>query len=102
MADAGWATGQPMVLANWAQIRVGAGIAHLLRGSLDGVFQEVTPVFTLPPELRVSTVTGYMETLDRRLSQPRFAGSKVAAGLRRDIRAFNSAALPDNPPMGKE
>jgi len=57
-ADAGWASGEPMVAANWAQIRVGAGIAYLLKDSLDGVVEEVTPVLDLAPDLRVSTVTG--------------------------------------------
>ena len=33
VADAAWSAGAPKVSANWAQIRVSAGIAHLLNGS---------------------------------------------------------------------
>lgn len=93
-ADAAWSAGDSMALANWAQIRVGAGIAHLLKGSLDGAVAEVAPVLTLPPERRVSTVTAYMTHLDRRLRKGQLGESKAAVELRRSIREFNMAALP--------
>lgn len=93
MADAGWAAGEPQVAANWAQIRVGAGIAHLERDELDDTLREVTPVLSLAPDLRVATVTGYMENLDRRLKHPRFNASKVAVDLRHKLRDFNAIAL---------
>jgi len=95
VADAGWAAGEPMVTANWAQIRVGSGIAHILNGSLDGAVAEVTPVLTLPADRRVSTVTGYMDNLARRLRHPTLNGNKNAAELRRGIIEFNEQALPN-------
>ncbi len=49
IADAAWSAGAPKVSANWAQIRAGAGMAHLLKGSLDGAITEVEPVLALPP-----------------------------------------------------
>lgn len=91
-ADTSWTSGAPFVAANWAQIRVGAGIAHLLKGSLDAAVDEVAPVLTLAPELRISTVTAYMEKLDRQLRDPRFHGDKDVAEFRRSILDFNSAA----------
>lgn len=97
MADAGWAAGEPQVPATWAQIRVGAGIAHLMQGALDGAIEEVTPMPTLAPGLRVATVTNYIENLDRRLNNPRFRDSKRAIELRQQIREFNSAALLEDP-----
>lgn len=48
-ADASWASGAPFVAANWAQIRVGAALAHLSKRSLDAAIDEVTPVLTLAP-----------------------------------------------------
>ena len=102
LADAGWASGDPQVPATWAQVRVGAGIAHLMKGSLDGTVEQVTPVLTLPPELRLATVTGYMENLDRRLNQPRFQRSKIAIELRQQIREFNYAALSEDDPVESE
>ena len=67
VADAAWSAGVPKVSANWAQIRVSAGIAHLLNGSVDGAVAEVEPVLALPPGMRVATVTAYTERLRRRL-----------------------------------
>ena len=90
-ADAGWATGDPRNPANWAQVRVGAAMAHLMKDSLDGATEEVIPVLDLHPNLRIDTVTGYLRNLDQLLDQPRFNGSKAAAELREQIREFNSA-----------
>jgi hypothetical protein len=98
MADSGWTAGEPRVKANWAQIRVGAAMAHLTKGSLDGAVEEVRPVLTLSPELRVATVTGYIDNLDRRLSRPPFRNSPTAKELRQQLQAFNSAALQDGQP----
>ena len=92
-ADAAWEAGEPKVLANWAQIRVGAGIAHLVLGSLEAAEEQVVPVFSIPPELRVSTVTAYTTDLGRRLTRPRFRRDPIATELRDAIRDFNSGAL---------
>jgi tetratricopeptide (TPR) repeat protein len=91
-ADAGWATGDPRNPANWAQVRVGSAMAHLMKNALDGATEEVIPVLDLHPNLRIETVTGYLRDLDRLLGQPRFSGSKAAAELSEQIREFNSTA----------
>jgi tetratricopeptide (TPR) repeat protein len=91
-ADAGWATGDPRNPANWAQVRVGSAMAHLMKNALDGAAEEVTPVLDLHPNLRIDTVTGYLRDLDQLLDQSRFSGSKAAAELREQIREFNSTA----------
>lgn len=96
MADAGWASGEPYVPANWAQIRVGAGIAHLMQGDLDGAVEEVTPMLTLAPERRVATVTAYVDNLDRWLRHSEFQGNKSALELRQQLREFNVTALAEN------
>ena len=94
-ADAAWAAGAPKVAANWAQIRVGAGIAHLLNGSLDGAVAEVEPVLALPPGMRVATVTAYTERLRRRLEHPRYDGAAGVRDLGQRLAQFNADALPD-------
>jgi hypothetical protein len=43
MADAAWASGTPLVTATWAQVRLAAGIAHIMKGDLDGTLAEFTP-----------------------------------------------------------
>jgi uncharacterized protein YheU (UPF0270 family) len=93
MADASWASGGPKAPATWAQVRVGAGIAHLMNGSLEGAVEEVTPMLSLDPQFRMATVTRHLANLDRQLRQPRFKDSPAARELRDAIREFNSGAL---------
>lgn len=92
MADAAWGEGAPRVPANWAQIRVGAGIARLMQGELDAAEAEVAPVFDLPVGLRVATVTAYTERLDRHLRHERFRRSPIAVDLRERLGEFTLAA----------
>jgi hypothetical protein len=94
LADAAWTSGEPRVPATWAQIRIGAGIAHLVKDQLEGTIDQVVPVLTLPPELRMATVTAYIDALDKRLDGPRFHSSKISTELRRSLREFNAEALP--------
>jgi hypothetical protein len=93
-ADKGWASGDPPIPGTWAQIRIGAAIAHLLKDSLDGVTEQVTPVLAMAPEYRIATVTGWLADLDERLAHPRFARDPQAEALRRQIQDFTGAALP--------
>jgi hypothetical protein len=93
-ADQGWAAGDPYIPGTWAQVRIGAAIAHLLKDSLDGAAEQVTPVLAMPPEFRIATVTGWLSDLDRRLSSWRYASSRTASGLRHQIRLFTANALP--------
>ena len=90
-AEADWNSGAPKALATWAQVRAGAAMAHLMLDSLDGAAAQIAPVLDLAPEMRIDTVTGYLHTLDQMLSQPRFAGSALAAALRQQIGDFISA-----------
>jgi hypothetical protein len=98
IADAGWANGEPRVPANWAQVRVGAAMAHLALGSLDAALAEVAPVLTLQPEMRIATVTAYTDALDRQLGGQRYRDSEPAKELRQKIRDFNAGALPGELP----
>jgi hypothetical protein len=95
IADAAWSAGAPKVSANWAQIRAGAGIAHLLKGSLDGAINEAEPVLTLPPGMRVATVTAYTERLRRRLEHPRYNGAAGVHELSERLVRFHADALSD-------
>jgi tetratricopeptide (TPR) repeat protein len=94
-ADHGWQRGDPYIPSTWAQVRIGAAIAHIQRGSLDEAAGEVSPVLTLAPEFRIATVTGWLADLDRQLARPRFVGSRLAVSLRESIRYFQQGALPN-------
>ncbi|WP_160161027.1 helix-turn-helix transcriptional regulator [Actinomadura sp. K4S16] len=96
MADTAWAAGAPVAPAIWAQIRVGTGVAHLLKGDLEGTAEQLTQLLTLDPGMRLATVTRYVADLDRRLSHPRYRDTSLAVQLRAQIRDFNAAALTDD------
>jgi hypothetical protein len=93
-ADQGWAAGDPHIPGTWAQIRIGAAIAHLLKDSLDGAIEQVTPMLAMPPEFRIATVTGWLADLDRYLFGRRYGSSPAASCLRQQIRDFTANALP--------
>jgi hypothetical protein len=92
-ADAYWDAGAVKVAATWAQVRAGAAIAYLLKNSLDGAAAELAPVLELPPELRIQTVTGYLDEIGAMLAAPRFADSNLGSGLRQQITEFNASSV---------
>jgi hypothetical protein len=95
-AEAGWAAGEQYIRGTWAQVRIGAAIVHLLRGQLDGTAEELAPVLEMPPEFRISTVTGWLADLDTQLAKGQHSRSPEADALRRQIREFTAAALPSH------
>lgn len=92
-ADEYWGGGAAKVTATWAQVRAGAAMAYLLKNSVDGAAAELAPVLELPSELRIQTVTGYLDEIDVMLSAPRFADSSLGAGLRQQISEFNASPV---------
>jgi hypothetical protein len=97
MADQAWARGDPWVAATWAQVRLGAGAAHLIKGDLGAAHGELAPVLTLDPAFRMATVVAYTTEMDRRLRQQRFRRDPIAAQMREQIKAFNSGVRSDAP-----
>ena len=95
MADQAWAHGDPWVAATWAQVRLGAGVAHIIKGDPDAAQGELAPVLTLDPAFRIATVVAYSTEMDRRLRQQRSRREPIAAQMREQIKAFNSGVLSD-------
>lgn len=93
MADSAWAAGDPWVAGTWAQVRLGAGIARIMKDDLDGALTEIGPALTLAPEFRMATITGYTSQLDKRLQQRRFLRNDTAIEIRSRVREFDAAAL---------
>jgi hypothetical protein len=91
--DPCWHGAGPHVPAAWAQTRIGAGIARVLKDEPDGAAEEVQPVFSLPPERRIATVTGWLTDLDRRLADAHYKRLPVAVQLHEQIREFKTTAL---------
>jgi hypothetical protein len=93
MADSAWAGGDAWVAGTWAQIRLGAGIARIMKDDLDGALMEISPALTLAPEFRMATITGYTSQIDKRLHQRRFLRNDTAIEIRSRVGDFNVAAL---------
>jgi hypothetical protein len=95
MADAAWASGAPWLYGVWSLIRIGAGIAYVMKGDLDSAAGQVNAVATLAPAFRISTITGYLADLASLLGQKRFVGNDTAEDLLGQIAAFRAAASPE-------
>lgn len=94
MADAGWASGEPWLHAVWSLIRIGAGIAHVMKGDLDNAAGQLNQVLALAPEFRITTITGYLADMDSLIARRRFGDAGTARALREQIAAFTMAASP--------
>jgi hypothetical protein len=92
-ADEAWSAGDPWVYGTWAQVRIGAAIAHTMNGEPEAAAGELEPVFDLGPEYRVVTIVGRMKVVEQSLGHRRYAGSGVAANLQERIRLFRAESL---------
>jgi transcriptional regulator with XRE-family HTH domain len=94
-AEARWAAGDPRVAATWAQIRLGAAMAHLDKGNLDTAVELIESVLLgLTPDQRLSTVVGYVEEFMRRLAVSPAASSGSAVELIDRCRTFTAVPNP--------
>ncbi|MEV5749983.1 hypothetical protein AB0L00_19350 [Actinoallomurus sp. NPDC052308] len=92
-ADGAWADGDPWVYGTWAQVRIGAALAHLLNGDPEGAQAELTSVFEIGPAFRVTTISGRMKAIGRGLEDRRYRASDTATTLREQIRRFRLESL---------
>jgi hypothetical protein len=95
-ADHSWAAGEPQIAGTWTQVRIGAAIAHLQQGQLDGTAEDIGAVLAMAPDMRIATVTGWLHDLDTELRTGRSASSPLATSLRHQIREFTATALPSH------
>lgn len=94
VADELWEKGEPRPFGVWSLIHAGAGIAHLMKGDLAAADERLELVTRLPPDLRISTITGYLEEMDALLRDHRFAGIQQAASMHEQIAAFTTPVTP--------
>jgi tetratricopeptide (TPR) repeat protein len=94
-AQAAYASGEQWAYGTWAQVCIGAGIAHMMAGDLDLAVREFQPVLELPPDRRLSTLVSRFSDVDRRLAQGRFARSREAMTLRDQISDYHATTISD-------
>lgn len=93
MADVAWAGGTERVTGTWAQVRLGAAIAWIMKSDLGGACAEIDPVMDIAPQYRMATITGYTRQIRKRLQQRRFLRDATAMQIRARLEDFESAAL---------
>ena len=87
------------------QIAIGCATARLTQRDVPGAMQEITPVFALPPEQRLVTVTGRLADLaDACDAAASSGGGPEAAAMASQIRSYchETAATAAALPPGKE
>jgi hypothetical protein len=95
IVDAGWTSGEPWLYGVWVPIRIGAGMAYVMKGDLDSAAGQINPVVTRAPAFRIVTITSYLAGVNILLWQRRFAGNYEALELQERIGAFTAAASPE-------
>jgi hypothetical protein len=68
------------------------GAPAWLKDSLDGAAGQLRPVLQLPPDRRISTVTGYPDEIGGTLQAQGFTGSPLASALTEQITEFSAPA----------
>jgi hypothetical protein len=87
------------------QIAIGCATARLVQHDVSGAMQEISPVFALPPEQRLVTVTGRLADLADACDVAAISGGgPEAAGMASQIRSYchETAATAAALPPGKE
>ncbi|WP_037559389.1 hypothetical protein [Spirillospora albida] len=92
-ADDAWADGDQWVYGTWAQVRIGAALAHVMAGEPAAAAAELEDVFGIEADYRVVTISGRMTDVDRRLRHSRYRADPCASDLRTRIRAFQAGSL---------
>jgi hypothetical protein len=81
VADELWEKGELRPFGVWSLIQAGAGIAYVMKGDLAAAGERLALVTQLPPDLRISTITGYLKDMEA-LQDHRFGAVQEAAGMR--------------------
>jgi hypothetical protein len=72
----------------WGQIQIGAGLAFLQAGELEGAVDRLAPVLVMPAAQRLATLAARMGEVDAMLAGAPFRGERTAAGLAEEIRSY--------------
>src|SRR5262249_7730721 len=81
-----WFAGKPLA-------GVGLAVVRLRSGALDAAAAALEPTLALPPEQRISDITGPLAGVRRELAAPVFHGSPQARDLGEQIEVFSSEAV---------
>jgi transcriptional regulator with XRE-family HTH domain len=91
-AETAWRSGEPWAHGTWAQVQIGAAMAHVISGKLDGAAAVLQPVLNQPAERRLATVTTRLGSeVASLLVTSQIGRSRVGALLREQITDYCEA-----------
>ncbi|MGW4639534.1 hypothetical protein ACWEN6_13450 [Sphaerisporangium sp. NPDC004334] len=94
-AERAWRNGDAQAYGTWAQVRIGAAIAHLHDGEIDGAQVMLRPVLELPMDRRLATLTTrLLQQVTPVLAGRARAGGRQAVALSAQIREYCSTSKP--------
>lgn len=88
-----WQSGEEVGYGTVGQIKIGAAVAHLKSGELDGAVERLGGVFALPPDQRLATLSGRLREVPPELRRVPYTHEPQAADLSDRIRDFCEEAV---------
>lgn len=102
-AETAWRGGEPWAYGTWAQVQIGAAMARVMNGEMDGAVAVLQPVLNQPAERRLATVTTCLGSeVAALLATSQIGQSRVGALLHEQITDYCEAqpGLPILPAEG--
>jgi transcriptional regulator with XRE-family HTH domain len=91
-AEAAWRGGEQWAYGTWAQVQIGAAIAHVMGGEPEAASLVLQPIINQPAERRLATVTTRLRNeVVSLLANSTIGQSRVAALLHEQIRDYCEA-----------
>jgi hypothetical protein len=97
-AETAWRNGDEWAYGTWAQVQIGASIAHLMNREIEGATITLQPVLDQAAERRLATLTTRLRReVTPLLANPAIGRSKPAIMLSNGIMDYCSAQSPIRP-----
>jgi tetratricopeptide (TPR) repeat protein len=101
-AELAWRSGEEWAYGTWAQVQIGAAIAHLLNGEIEAAVNVMQQVLNQPEEQRLATLATRMRRdVTPLLANPATGGSKSAILLREGIENYDKSPIRPLPAGGE-
>jgi tetratricopeptide (TPR) repeat protein len=101
-AELAWRNGEEWAYGTWAQVQIGAAIAHLLNGEIEAAVTVMQQVLNQPEEQRLATLATRMRRdVTPLLANPATGGSRFAILLREGIENYDKSPIRPLPTGGE-
>jgi len=102
-AETAWRNGDEWAYGTWAQVQIGAAVAHLTNKEVEGAAVTLQPVLSQPAERRLATLTTRLHReVTPLLANPAAVRSKAAIMLSEGITHYCSEQSPIRPMLEGE